>query len=354
MAWTRALPKSSRRLAVFCACAAALAWIPARAQPATDFYAGKRITIVVGYETGGSYDVYARLLSRHMGKYIPGNPAFVIQSMLGAGTRLAANWLYNAAPKDGTTIGMVDQNIPLDQALGLPGVQFDVRRFHWLGNMVEINNTLVTWYTSGVTNIEQAREKPVLMASNAGTSPALIYPLVANRFLGTKFKIITGYPNATEMNLAMERGEVEARGSNSWQSWKLLKPDWLREKKINIIFQVGFRREPDLPDVPLLTELAQNDADRTVLAMVSAPIAFARAFILPPEVPSDRVALLRAAFDRALQDPELIEDARKEKLEVSPMLGSRVQQIVEQTLNTPPDAIERLKAALELKPGKEG
>jgi len=326
----------------------------AQAQPAQYFYAGKRINIVIGYETGGSYDVYARLLSRHMGKYIRGNPTFIIQNMLGAGTRLAANWLYNAAPKDGTVIGMFDQNIPLDQALGYPGVQFDVRRFSWLGNMVEINNTLVSWYTSGVTTIEQAKHKPLLMASNAGTSPALIYPLVANSFLGTKFKIITGYPNATEMNLAMERGEVEARGSNSWQSWKLLKPDWVKDKKINILFQVGFRREPDLPDVPLLTELAKNDEDRAVLEIVSAPIAFARAFVTPPDVPADRVEILRAAFEQAMQDPQLLEDARKEALQVSPMSGARVQEIVERTLSTPPATIDRLKAALEMKPGKDG
>jgi hypothetical protein len=232
------------------------------AQSDENFYQGKRITIVVGYEPGGSYDQYARLLARSLGAHIPGNPAITVQNMLGAGSRVAANYLFNAAPKDGTVLGMLDQNTPLDQVMGDPSIRFDVRKFHWLGNMVVINNTLVSWHTSGVTNIADARSKEILIASPGGPSPALYYPLASNAFLGTKFKIIAGYPNATEMNLAMERGEVAARGSNSWQSWKLLKPDWLRDGKINILFQVGFRREPDLQDVPLMTELATDEQTR--------------------------------------------------------------------------------------------
>ena len=275
------------------------------AQPTPPFYAGKRITVVIGYEAGGGYDLYARLLVRFMGAHIPGNPVLIAQNMLGAGTRVAANYLYNAAAKDGTVLGVLDQDLPLDQAMGDPDVKFDVRRFNWLGNMVVMNNTLVSWYTSGVKTFDDARRKQILIGGPGGPSPAVYYPRAANAFLGARFKIITGYANATEMNLAMERGEVQGRGSNSWQSWKQLKPDWLREHKINILFQVGFRREPDLPDVPLMTELTTKPEDRAPLELLSRPIAFGKTILTPPDVPPARVALLREAFAETVKDPRI-------------------------------------------------
>jgi tripartite-type tricarboxylate transporter receptor subunit TctC len=318
------------------------------AQTEDPFYQGKRISIVVGYEPGGSYDQYARLLARSLSAHIPGNPAITVQNMLGAGSRVAANYLYNAAPKDGTVLGMLDQNTPLDQAMGDPSIRFDVRKFRWLGNMVVINNTLVSWHTSGVRTIEDARQKQILIASPGGPSPALYYPLASNAFLGTKFKIVAGYPNATEMNLAMERGEVSARGSNSWQSWKLLKPDWLREKKINILFQVGFRREPDLPDVPLMTELAADAHVRRPLELLSSPIAFARTILVPPGVPDDRVALLRKAFNAAMTDPDLLRNAAQEKLQITPLGSDELERMIVTTLDAPPEIVEQLKTALKL------
>lgn len=316
------------------------------AQTLDNFYAGKRIALVIGYQPGSGYDQYARLFAAHAPKHIPGNPTFVPQNMLGAGTRVAANHLYNIAAKDGTALGMVDQNIPLDQALGHAGVQFDVRKFNWIGNMVVVNNVLAVWSTSGIKTIEDATKTSILMGSNAGTSPALIYPQVSNSLLGTKFKIIAGYADAVQMNMAMERGEVQGRGSNSWQSYKVLTPEWVREKKITVLFQVGFRREPDLPDVPLLTELAKSDEDRAVFETLSAPISFARAIIAPPNVSPGRVTLLRRAFDATMKDPALLEDAKKQGIDISPLPGEEVQKVVDRTLNTPPETIARLKQAI--------
>ena len=334
-----------RNAALSCA-GIALSHSIALAQSTDNFYAGKRITLVIGYQPGSGYDQYARTFAMHVGKYIPGNPVFVPQNMLGAGTRVAANHLYNVAAKDGTALGIVDQNIPLDQALGYPGVQFDVRKFNWIGNMVVINNVLVVWHTSGIKTIADATQKQILMGSNAGTSPALIYPQVSNSLLGTKFKIIAGYADSTQMNLAMERGEVQGRGSNSWQSYKVLTPDWVSEKKIIVLFQVGSRRERDLPDVPLLTELAKNDEDRAVFETLSAPISFARAIIAPPEVPTERVALLRRAFDSTMKDPAFLEDTKKQGIDINPLSGEEVQKIVDRTLNTPSATIAHLKQAI--------
>jgi tripartite-type tricarboxylate transporter receptor subunit TctC len=321
--------------------------VPAPAQTELPFYAGKRITVVIGYEPGGSYDQYARLLTRFMGNHIPGNPIFIAQNMLGAGTRVAANYLYNAAPRDGTVLGVVDQDLPLDQAMGEPDVKFDVRKFNWLGNMIVMNNTLVSWYTSGVKTFDDARRKSILIGGPGGPSPAVYYPRAADAFLGAKFKVITGYANATEMNLAMERGEVQGRGSNSWQSWKQLKPDWLRDHKINILFQVGFRREPDLPDVPLMTELATIPENRAPLELLSSPISFARTILTPPGVPTERVELLRKAFAETVRDPALLAEAQKEGLAIQPLRGDALQKTIESALNNPPDVVERLKRAIE-------
>jgi tripartite-type tricarboxylate transporter receptor subunit TctC len=205
------------------------------------------------------------VLARFYGDHVPGNPVLVPQNMPGAGSRKAANWLYNVAPKDGTALATLGQNTPTDQALGAEGIQFDVRKFAWIGNMVVVNNTLATWHTSGVKTIADARAKPIPVGASGAASPSVLYPQVSNNLLGTKFKIISGYPGGGDINIALERGEVLGRGSNSWASWKSTKPEWVRDHLINILFQVGPKREADLPDVPLWAELAQNDEQKRVL-----------------------------------------------------------------------------------------
>src|SRR4051812_18258721 len=242
--------------------------VPARADDVADFYRGKRINLVIGYGSGGGYDTYARLLTRFIGEHIPGNPTIVPQNMPGAGSRGAANWLANVAPKDGTVISMLSQSTPTDQALGQPGIQFDVRRFNWIGNMVVVNNILFVWSATGIRTLDDAKVRQVAVGSTGASSPSVLYPQVSNNLLGTKFKIVAGYPGGGDINLAVERGEVDGRGSDSWASLKANNPRWIAERKVNILFQLGPRREPDL-DAPLWSEFAKDEEQRQILELLS-------------------------------------------------------------------------------------
>jgi tripartite-type tricarboxylate transporter receptor subunit TctC len=321
----------------------------ASADSVADFYSGKRITLVIGYGTGGGYDQYARVLARFYGEHVPGRPLLVPQNMPGAGSRSAANWLYNVAPKDGTAIATVGQNTPTDQALGAKGIQFDVRKFLWIGNMVVVNNTLATWAASGIRTIADAKEKTVPIGASGAASPSVLYPQVSNNLLGTKFKIISGYPGGGDINIAMERGEVAGRGSNSWASWKSTKMAWLREKKINILFQVGPKREPDLLDVPLWSELTGDPEKRQVLEVLSGDVAVGRPILAPPGLPEDRAKALRAAFDATMKDPKFTAEANKEKMEISPMSGEELQAVVDKIVSVSPKTAAAVKEAITIR-----
>jgi tripartite-type tricarboxylate transporter receptor subunit TctC len=326
--------------------AAALFAAPAAADEVADFYRGKRITLVIGYGPGGGYDLYARLFARFLGEHIPGKPTLVAQNMPGAGSRTAANWLYRLAPKDGTVIATLGQATPADQALGQPGVQFDVRRFNWIGNLVVVNNILFVSAATGIASIEDAKKKQVAIGASGASSPSVIYPQVSNNLLGTRFKIVAGYPGGGDINIAFERGEVDGRGSDSWASLKSTHPHWIRERKVNILFQVGPRREADLPDVPLWTELAQNETQRRVLDVLSGDAAVGRPILTAPEVPPERVKALRQAFDDTLADPQFIAAARQANMYFNPMRGEELQQIVARIVSQPADVMAMVKEAL--------
>jgi tripartite-type tricarboxylate transporter receptor subunit TctC len=321
---------------------------PAAADSVSDFYSGKRITLVIGYGTGGGYDQYARVLGHFYGDHVPGHPVIVPQNMPGAGSRAAANWLYNVAPKDGTAIATIGQNTPTDQALGAKGIQFDVRKFLWIGNMVVVNNTLATWHTSGIKTIDDAKAKAVPIGATGAASPSVLYPQVSNNLLGTKFKIISGYPGGGDINIAMEREEVAGRGSNSWASWKSTKAAWLRDKKVNILFQVGPKREPDLKDVPLWSELTDDPEKRQVLEVLSGDVAVGRPILAPPGLPADRAKALRAAFDATVKDPKFIAEANKQKMEISPMSGEELQAVVEKIVSVQPKVAAMVKEAIQI------
>ena len=233
---------------------------------------------MIGTSAGNDYDFRARLIARHMGRHIPGEPIIVPRNMPGAGGVNAANWLASIAPRDGTTLHMIMTNMMQAQAVGTHGVQFDTRKFRWVGNTTSSPNVTNSWHTTGVTNIEQVKTREFILGAPAGTA-GVTYGTVMNALVGTKFKIVTGYPGGNEVNLAMERGEVDGRGSNSWASWKSTKPEWLKEKKIIMLVQVGLKRDPELPDVPLLLELVSNDLDRKVMTFLSAETAISRAVV---------------------------------------------------------------------------
>jgi tripartite-type tricarboxylate transporter receptor subunit TctC len=322
-----------------------LAGAAAQADPVADFYRGKTINLIIGTSTGNDYDFRARMLARHLGRHIPGEPTIVPQNMPGVGGVKAANYLATIAPHDGTALHMIMSNMMSSQAIGAPGVQFDTRKFFWIGNTTNTPNVMVAWHTSGITSIEQVKTKQLIVGAPGGTA-GVIYATVMNALLGTKLKLVTGYPGGNEVNLAMERGEIDGRASNSWASWKSTHPDWIADKKINVLVQVGLKRDPDLTDVPLLLELAGNDSDRQVLTFLSADTAISRALVAAPDTPPERVTALRRAFDATMKDPEFLAEAEKSQMDILPMSGEDAQKIADSIVNTPPAIIARAKAIL--------
>jgi tripartite-type tricarboxylate transporter receptor subunit TctC len=313
---------------------------PVSAQSVEEFYKGKTISMVIGYSPGGGYDTYARLVARFMGDHIPGKPTIVPRNMPGASSRVAAAFVYNVAPKDGTVLATGDQSLSVAQAMG-EKLQFDTTKFIYIGNPSAENNTTVTWHTSPVKTIDDAKKTELPVGATGGSTSSQ-YPRAMNALLGTKFKVILGYPGGNDINLAMERGEVAGRGSNSWASWKATRPEWLKDKKINILVQIGLNKAPDLPDVPLLMDLAANPEDKAVLRLLSAPSAIGRPIFTTPGVPEDRVKALRAAFEATIKDPAFIEEAKKTQMEIDPVSGEELQRIVADIVATPERVAKRL------------
>ena len=337
-----------RILVAHCACAILSVSLPGLVQAETiaDFYRGKSISLIIGTSAGNDYDYRGRLISRYLGKYIPGEPTIVPRNMPGGGGIQAANWVANLAPRDGTVLHMIMQNMMSSQAISAAGVEFDTRKFYWIGNTTSAPNVINSWFTSGVTSIEQVKTRELVVGAPMGTAGAL-YPALLNAVANTKFRIVTGYPGGNEVNLAMERGEVDGRGSNSWASWKSTKPEWLRDRKINILVQIGLKRHPDLPDVPLLLELAKNESDRKLLEFFSADTDLSRSLVTTPGVPLERIEALRRAFDAMMKDPEFLAEADRSGMDISPSTGEESQKIAVAIVNTPPDVVERAKQLIE-------
>ena len=319
---------------------------PARADSISDFYTGKTMDMIVGSLVGNDFDLRGRLLSRHMGRFIPGNPEMRARNMPGGGGVIALNYMVVRAPHDGTVLHMTFPNMSTVQATGQVGVQFDLRKFYFIGNTTNSPNILNIWHTSDVRTIEDAKKREVVLGANPGIT-GIYYARALNEMIGTTFRIVSGYPGGGQINLAMERGEVEGRASNTWASWKATKPDWIAEKKFHVLFQVGRERHPDLKDIPLMTELATNEADRKLLEFLSDPIAIARAVVTTPDVPMERVTALRRAFDAVMKDPAFIEEANKMNLDLDWLSGEETQKISDAIVNAPPDIIERAKKIMD-------
>ncbi len=320
------------------ACAGAAS---ASAQPAEQqIFAGKSITIYVGYTAGGSYDLYGRLIARHLGTHLAGRPAVVVQNMPGAGSLKAANYLYEVAPRDGTALGVVVESTALEQALANPAAQYDAAKFTYVGRVATSNNIFMMWQSAKVQSIEDAKRSTALLAGTGPGSIAETIPRLLNALLGTKFKLISGYPASTEAMLAMERGEVDG-SSSSWAAVKVAKQDWLKEKKIKIILQTTPERIAELPDTPSLGEIGSTPEDRQVFGLYASGSAIGRSLIGPPGIAAERVQALREGFDAMVQDPEFIADVRKLDIELDPLPGATVAQLVAQTLAVPAAVRER-------------
>jgi tripartite-type tricarboxylate transporter receptor subunit TctC len=338
------------RIRAFTTCLAtavlAAAGAPAHADAVSDFYKGKQITLVVSTGAGGTYDTVARQMSRYMPKHIPGEPTIVVKQMPGAGHVLATNFMYNQAPKDGTHIATIGNSIPLHQVLDGKGARYEANKFNWLGTTGISNLLTVAWAGSGVKSIQDVMEREVTAGSTGAGSGTSLYPTVMNKVVGTKFKIVAGYQRATEIDLAMERGEMDVRSGFSYGSLATEHPDWLSEKKVVVLVQVGGVREPDFPNVPLMSDLAKTDEQRQILSLISSTVALGRPYLTTPEVPADRLAALRKAFMDTLADKEFLAEAKRLNFDLRPADAAAVTKIVSDVVNTPPDIIAKTKEVI--------
>ncbi len=332
------------------AAALVLAAAPAQAEPVGDFYKGKQLKFIIRAGVGGTYDLYARLLGRHMGAHIPGNPTILPINMSGAGGIKAAMYVAEIAPRDGTTLTIVSQGLPADQGLGLnPSLQTDLRNFNWIGNMSSAGQVVVTWHTSPIQSLDDAMRRPAVIGTTGAGSVSLQLCAVLNNVVGTKFKLVVGYPDGNDVNLAMERGEVDGRCSSPWPSFLAATPQYVLDKLITPIVQIGLAKEADLPNVPLLRDLARNASERQILDFMSTAVAIGRPVATTPGVPVERVAALRQAFDETLRDPDFIADAARERLEIRAMSGGELAGLITRVIETPPELRERVKLAIQPK-----
>jgi tripartite-type tricarboxylate transporter receptor subunit TctC len=318
-------------------------------QSVADFYRGKTIRMIIATAPGGDYDLRARLLSRHMGKHIPGNPTIVPVNMPGGVGVQAANYMAVQAPKDGTVLHAIMQNMSALQALGSHNVEYDTRKFFWIGNTTNTPNVINSWYTTGIKTIYDVMKRELVVGAPGTATSSVYYPKALNALVGTKFKIVSGYRGGNPVNLAMERGEVGGRGSNSWASWKSTHPEWIRDKKIYILVQIALERNPELANIPTMMELAKNEDDRAVLKFLSADIPISRAYVTTAGVPAERVEALRRAFDATMKDPAYLAEAAKTHMDISPSTGEEAQKFAAMIANTPAPVIARAKKILDVK-----
>jgi len=317
----------------------------AAAQSAADFYKNRNIDEYIGYSTGGAYDFYARVIARHMGAHIPGNPTLVPRNMEGAGSLRLANWLYRVAPQDGSAFGTFGRGIAFDPLLIGQGDQFDAQKFNWLGSANNEVSVCVAMKDSGITKFEDLFTRELTVGGTGTSADTDQFPRVLNNVLGTHFKIVEGYPGGNDVVLAMERGEVSGRCGWSWSSVKSTHKSWIDDKKMIVLVQLSLTKHPELPDVPLVTDYAKNDEQRAILKMVFARQVIGRPFAAPPNLPGDRVATLRTAFTATMKDPDFLAEAEKTDLEINPVSGEEVEKLVKDVYATPADIVAKAKEA---------
>lgn len=312
-----------------------------QAQPVADFYKGKTISISIGSSAGGGYDTHARLVARHIGGFIPGTPTFIVQNMPGGQGFTQANFLYNLAPKDGTAMGMLQRLLLTAPYLKPQAVKYDGAKFNWIGSLSGERNVGFVWHTAPQKTIEDVRRQETIVGQS-GNSVMMVN--MYNQVLGTKFKIIRGYPGTNDVILAMQRGEVQGLGSYSWSNVPAKNPEWIKDKLITVLFQSGTTRAPELPDVPLVSELVIGEQNRQILELWTAADAIARPLAMTPGVPADRVAAMRTAFSAMVVDGGYLADAKKSGLDIDAQPGSEIDKLYERLSKIPASAIEAARA----------
>jgi tripartite-type tricarboxylate transporter receptor subunit TctC len=308
------------------------------AQSVEEFYRGKRMTVYVGSSSGGGTDLYGRTLARFMGNHIPGHPSVTVVNVPGANGLVLANQLYRSLPKDGTVFGTFDRAVAMHGIWSNPAAQFTATELNWIGSTNIDTSLCVTWHTSGIDTLDKFMTREVVLGSNA-----VYHANLLNALFGAKLKQVRGYPGGNDVVLALERGEVQGRCNWSWSSIIGTRADWIRDKKLNLVLQFADEKHPELPDVPLVTELAKTEQQRQMLDLVLTNQTMARPFAAPPEVPAGRVAALRKAFMDTMRDPEFLAVAKTQQLEVSPVSGEQIQDTLARISKTPKDVIRALR-----------
>jgi len=321
---------------------------PAHAQAdVANFYRGKQVRLIVGTAPGGGYDLFARIVARHIAAHIPGQPTVIVQNLPAAGGLVMTNQLYSVGPKDGTAIGVPINGIPTAPLLQ-QGAQFDATRLIWIGSTNREPYVAFVWHSAPVQSLAELRAKELVVGSTTPGTTMTDFPLVVNDILGLKFRVVRGYEGTPQINHAIERGEIQGQGGIGWAAIKAQVPHWIAEKKIKVIAQYGLKRYPQLADVPSMLEQARTEPDRQALTMLFARTEYGRPYFLPPDVPAERVRALRRAFDATMRDQAFIADAARLQLEIDPMTGEEVQALVAQLIRTPSEIVTRVRAALEV------
>jgi tripartite-type tricarboxylate transporter receptor subunit TctC len=315
-------------------------------QSAADFYRGKTVRIIVGVSVGSGYDITARAVQRHLGKHIPGNPTVIVQNQPGAGSMTMTNQLYAQGPFDGTVIGAPFNGLPTTPLLQPAGVRFDPVKMSWVGSTNRETQVTYLWHTAPAKTFADVAKIETVTGAQAPGTTQYDYPTLANDVFKYKFKVVTGYKSTSAIHLAMERGEIHGNGATNWTTLLALNSDWINEKKVRVVAQWALKKHPDLPDVPLVLDMARNAADRAAIELIVARLEYGRPFFLPPGVPADRVQALRRAFDATMKDKEFLADAKKLKLEIDPLTGEQVNAVIEKVTRTPPEVAARVRKAL--------
>ncbi|MDB5507564.1 MAG: tripartite tricarboxylate transporter family receptor [Hyphomicrobiales bacterium] len=318
----------------------------AQAQSVEEFYKGKTISMLVGSSAGGGYDTYARLVSRHLGRFIPGNPGFVIQNIPGGGGMQVTNNLYNVAPKDGTAMGTIQRGLlttPLLESRNIQ-VRYDPRRFNWLGSLNTETGLVVAWHTTPHRTFEDLQKHELIVGSSSPSTEFL--PLFLNNVLKTKLKMVAGYKGSTEAYLALERGEVSGRVSTGWSGDKEVLQPWIDAGKVRLLVALSVKKSQVFPELPLIMDFARNEEDRQVMELILASQVWGRPFVMPPGVPQDRLAAVKGAFDKMVRDPEFLEEAGKLRMDLEILSSEEMKELLDRVYATPPEVVERARQAI--------
>lgn len=313
-------------------------------QSPAEFYKDRQMTLVIGFNVGGAFDPYGRTLARHMPKYLPGSPSFIVRNMQGAGSVNAANYIYNRAPKDGSELGLIAGTAPLEPLFGILPTQFESQKFTWIGSANAEVGSCFAWHESPIKTVQDLFSRE--MITGAAGSTTVSFPEALNDVLGTKLRLVKGYPGVAAVWVAMERREVEGACGMIYSSLRAAHPDWLTDGKVRTLIQIGYRKNPKLPDVPFVMDLAKTEEERQVFNLLFGWTVMGRPFIAPPGIPADRTTALRRAFDSTMKDAAFRQDAEKMRIDIDPLTGAEIDVFLAAIYKTPKPVVEKAKAIL--------